>query len=198
MKKLIVSVIWSFAAWGLTGFVDSNGLAAQIPDQQWIASGTTGHSQKDDNSIIVSDQQLAKQINDKIQNFVFYGVYDYVSPEVSNGIVILKGWTHEAWIADVLAKKLSRIDGVKRIDNQIHQAFGSEDLARRAVRAIYSDAIFKKYSFGSNPPIHVGVNNNVIILAGTVSSNVELNRAAYLVDFKTNAMIVDNQLEVIK
>lgn len=199
MKKLMTSALWGFTVWIVTGFAVTPILIAQNINPNKIS----GISVKD--AVIdfqvdmnVTDLQLAEQINTKIDNFVFYGVYDYVTAEVTDGIVTLKGWTHEQWIADVLAKKLSHVEGVKKIDNQIQQAFGSEDLARRAVIAIYSDALFEKYSFSSNPPIHVVVDNNKIILMGVVEDNVELNRAAYLVDFKTNALTITNQLAVNK
>lgn len=194
MKKLLNLSLWFFAAWMCSG-ISMTPLAAQSPENIRIVSAKTNIS----NSYIhgeTDDQALAQKIDDAIQNFVFYGIYDFITAEVSDGSVLLKGWTHEKWIGDLLIKKLSGIEGVNHIDNRIQQAFGSEDLARRAARAIYSDAMFEKYSFGSNPPIHIIVNNNTIILAGALTGEAERNRAAYLVDLKTNALAVNNLLNV--
>lgn len=186
--------LWSFAAWVISVFAASNLLTAQNTDNL-IASTQIGELNKSANTNEY-DLQLLGRINSAIQGFAFYGVYDYVTGEVSDGTVILKGWTHEQWIADLLEKKLSKIEGVKNIDNQIQPAAGSDDLARRAVRAIYTDGMFEKYSFSSNPPVHVVVINNQIILAGKVATATERTRAAVRVDFKTNAITVDNQLQI--
>ncbi|KAB2881511.1 BON domain-containing protein [bacterium] len=197
MKKLVRSLLLTSVLSAAAGFTVF--LYSQNMDQNKIVLVNEKNSVADILvEVNVTDIQLAEEVNAKIKDFVFYGIYDYVTADAVNGTVILNGWTHEMWIADVLVKKLSKIDGVKNIDNRLQRASGSEELARRAVRAIYSDGMFEKYSFGAYPPIHVVVNNNGIILAGTVSSAVERERAAYLVDFKTNALTINNQLELSK
>jgi osmotically-inducible protein OsmY len=183
MKK----VFYNLTILVLIGFTSS--MMAQEPDNRLIAFEKSI-------SFPINDIELTNQVNQRIQDFAFYGVYDYVCADVSGGAVRLTGWTHEEWIADKLAKTISRMNGVQSVDNQILRASGSDDLARRAVRAIYSDGLFEKYSFTSNPPIHVVVINNRIILAGTVSNEVEYNRASHLVDFKTNAISIDNRLQI--
>lgn len=194
MKKLMKLSLWGLAAWAVTVFSVPD-LTAQNTHYGSIVSKnfneTVTYEQSRGN-----DLQLTERIYHSIQGFAFYGVYDYVTAEVSGGTVLLKGWTHEQWIADLLVKKLSKIDGVKTIDNQIQPASGSDDLARRAVRAIYTDGLFEKYSFSSNPPVHVVVINNRIILAGEVATETERNLAELLVDFKTNAVTVDNRLQI--
>lgn len=197
MKKLLRSLLWTSVLCAAAGFIVTGFLYPQNMDQNKIVL-VNEKNPVAEILVEVTDMQLAEEVNAKIKDFVFYGVYDYVTADVVNGTVILNGWTHEMWIADVLIKKLSKIDGVKNIDNRLQRASGSEELAHRAVRAIYSDGMFEKYSFGAYPPIHVVVNNNGIILAGTVSSAVERERAAYLVDFKTNALTINNQLELSK
>lgn len=197
MKKLMTRVVWGFTALVVAGLAASDFLTAQNTNSNKIALV------KEDSKAIdivveasVTDDQLGSLVNSKIKDFLFYGVYDYIKADVSEGVVVLTGWVHEAWIADVLTKKLSKIEGVKNVDNRIQTSFGSEDLARQAVRAIYSDAMFDKYTFGADPPIHVVVNNNTIMLEGTAANAAERDRAAYLVDFKTTAMTVSNQLEL--
>ncbi|MBL7995691.1 BON domain-containing protein [bacterium] len=197
MKKLVRSLLLTSVLCITAGFAVTGFLYPQNMDQNKIVPANDP-AVEIFVEVNVSDIQLAEEVNAKIKDFVFYGVFDYVTADVVNGTVILNGWTHEMWIADVLVKKLSKIDGVKHIDNRLQQASGSEELAHRAVRAIYSDGMFEKYSFGAYPPIHVVVNNNTIILAGTVSSAIERERAAYLVDFKTNAVTIYNQLELNK
>ena len=195
MKKLMKLSLWGFAAWIVFIFTVSGFLTAQNTDRSTIASAKINRSYTDERNN-ESDLQLAGRINSVIQGYAFYGVYDYVTGEVSGGTVVLKGWTHEQWIADLLVKKISKIEGIKNIDNQIQPASGSDDLARRAVRAIYTDGLFERYSFTSNPPVHVVVINNQIILAGEVATEIERNRAEVLVDFKTNAVTVDNRLKI--
>ena len=187
--------LWGFAVWIVFIFTVSGFLTAQNTNHRSIASAKINGSYTDEKNN-ESDLQLAGRINSVIQGCVFYSVYDYVTGEVSDGTVLLKGWTHEQWIADLLVKKISKIEGIKNIDNQIQPASGSDDLARRAVRAIYTDGLFEKYSFTSNPPVHVVVINNQIILAGEVATEIERNRAEVLVDFKTNAATVDNRLKI--
>ncbi len=188
MKKLthlLVGLVW-------TVFLFSPYLTAQ--DNRLASAKGSGEYIKIQKP--VNDDELAAAVDRAIHDFVFYGVYDYITAEVAGGIVRLSGWTHEEWIANKMAKKIALIEGVRSVDNNIQFVTGSEDLARRAVRAIYTDGTFEKYAFSSNPPVHVVVNNNRIILAGTVANEAERERAAFLADFKTNAVTVDNQLVI--
>jgi len=144
-----------------------------------------------------ADEALADKVISNIHGWVLYGVNDYVTAEVSNGNVLLKGWVHGPGLARKVEKIVKRTEGVQTVDNQVQETFGSDELVIGAVRAIYRDQMFAKYFYDVEPPVHVIVMNNKLILAGNVLSSVERNRAEFLVGFYTSAGGIDNQLNVV-
>jgi len=154
----------------------------------------TGFAQTPVNRPAVSDKELAEKVMQRINGSLWYGLNDYVTADVSNGTVVLTGWTHNTWTADALEQLAGKIEGVESVISQIEPTFGSDELANRAIRAIYSDPLFKNYWFAGDRPIHVIVKNNMLCLAGVVSSAAERYRAEQLVDLHTSANSITNAL----
>jgi hypothetical protein len=143
-----------------------------------------------------SDVALAEKVMKRIHAYVSYGLNDYVTAEVTDGQVTLRGWVHHYQMVDRVGRMAGKVDGVKNVENLIQPTYGSDELAHNAVKVIYRDEMFHKYRYAVDPPVHIIRMNNKLILAGNVPSDVERRRAEFLIGFFTDAYI-DNQLNVI-
>lgn len=149
-----------------------------------------------ENSESPDDAALKHAVENKIQGIVWYGARDYVNVEVSEGVVILNGWVSGYWKTDKIQKAVELVPGIKEITNEITVSNGSDELAGRALSAIYRDAMFRKYVLAADLPVHVIVQNNSVILAGKVTVESERRRAELLVDAHTSAAAIDNRLVI--
>lgn len=68
----------------------------------------------------------------------------------------------------------------------------------RAARVIYNNPLFEFYVYQQDPPVHIIVDGASVILQGTVSSELERDKAYSLVYFLTEAPNVINNLVVVK
>lgn len=144
----------------------------------------------------VADAEISKQILKSIESNVFYGVYNWVSVNTNNGVVTLKGWVHLPWLKKQFQTDAEKVPGVISVKNEIQNTFGPGELGIRAARLIYNDPMFYGMQNFANPPIHIIVNNDTVILEGTVSSESQANWATNLVRYQTDAFSVENNLKV--
>ncbi|MBX7151738.1 BON domain-containing protein [bacterium] len=144
----------------------------------------------------VSDEMLRETIQNKINLCLFYGVRDYVKADVKDGQVALSGWTTTLWAANKIAKIVKSVEGVKNVQNDIALAYGSDRIANGAIAAIYKDPMFKYRLYDAERPVHVIIQNNKLILAGTVTTEIEKERAEFLAFWNTNTVSVENALTV--
>jgi osmotically-inducible protein OsmY len=144
----------------------------------------------------VDNSTLSNQIMDKIQSNVFYGIFDWISVDSNNGVVTLDGWVHLPWLKNQFQDEVEKIAGVKSVTNKIQVTFGPGEIGYRAARLIYNDPMFWGTQYSSNPPIHIIVNNGTVYLYGTVASKVQKYWAANIINFRTDAFSVENNLQV--
>jgi osmotically-inducible protein OsmY len=144
----------------------------------------------------VNDSTLTKEVMDKIQSNVFYGVFDWLTVNSNDGTVTLGGWVHWPWLKNQYETEVKKIPGVKSVINNIHNTFGPGELGFRAARLIYNDPSFWGLQYSLNPPIHIIVNNGSVFLFGDVNSNAEKYLVENLINFHTDAISVENDLKV--
>ena len=68
------------------------------------------------------DSQLQRELFDAIyahSGNAFYGIFDYVGGSVADGVVVLTGAVTHEYKASKMAEFVSRVEGVKEIQNQI-------------------------------------------------------------------------------
>ena len=146
----------------------------------------------------LSDSQIAENVSKRIDNYLFYDVFDWVVVQVQDGVVTLSGWAHLPWSASQINSIVEKVEGVQGINNNIQKETGSDELRYRAARVIYSNHLFERYAYLSNPPVHIIVNGPNITLEGTVDSELERDWAETLVSFGTDVLHVTNDLMVVK
>jgi osmotically-inducible protein OsmY len=124
----------------------------------------------------ISDLQVADEIAKRVNSYTRYTIFDDVSAQVENGVVMLTGKVTMPYKKDDLGRQVAKIDGVREVQNQIDVLSVSpfdEELRYRIARAIYGNPSFWNYAAMANPPIHVIVDRGRVTLTGVVNSNVE-------------------------
>ena len=148
----------------------------------------------------LTDQQIADSVRMQLDKYVLWSIFDWVVPQVSNGVVTLTGWVVDSWHSDGYANQAKKAPGVKQVINHIESlpvSFTDDHLRRQAARLIYDDGILKDYGYRDVPTIHIIVDMGVVTLYGTVNSQYDADRAASLVSFRTNAFNVIDRLQVV-
>src|SRR6185295_17206605 len=118
------------------------------------------------------------------------------------GAVVLTGRVTMPYKKDDLEKRITKIDGVRSLRNDIGVLRVSQyddQLRYRIARAIYGNASFWQYAAMANPPIHIIVEGGHVTLAGVVNSNVERMLARSLATGNgelsvTNALKIDAEV----
>ncbi len=127
----------------------------------------------------VSDRknfQVFQDVARQVRQYVNFTVFDSVNANVENGVVTLTGNVTMPYKVDDLTRRVQRVEGVTRVDNQIAVLPVSrfdDELRVRVARAIYGNPSFWHYASMTNPPIHIVVDRGRVRLEGTVNSNVE-------------------------
>lgn len=122
------------------------------------------------------DFQIFQGVARQVQQYVNFTVFDSVNASVQDGVVTLTGKVTMPFKVQDLTRRVSRVDGVRKVDNQIQVLPVSrfdEELRLRIARAIYGNPSFWHYASMANPPIHIVVEQGRVKLEGTVNSHVE-------------------------
>ncbi len=143
------------------------------------------------------DSALAAAVLKRVENHVFYTVFDWLTVGVRNGVVTLHGWVDNPWDVGQYESEASRVPGVRKIVNDLKTEMSFGYLRYRVARLIYDDPMFWQYGLELNPPIHVIVDNDRVILEGYVDSMGERGYLASQVRFRTDAISVVNNLQVV-
>lgn len=147
----------------------------------------------------LSDQQIADQVAKAIRSYVFYDIFDWVDGNVQNGVLTLKGFTHEPWRVQDYGRLAENVAGVREIHNQIQALPTSiyDDQLRVALaRAIYHYTGFERYGLQPYPPIHIIVDNGHVTLEGVVNTELDRTLAEQIARTRVLAFDVVNHLRV--
>ena len=144
----------------------------------------------------IPDKKIVKNVLNRIYRNGSYGIFDWVDASDTNGVVTLTGWVHNPWLKKWFQKDAEKVAGVSEIKNEIQNDYGPGSIGYRAAWLIYSQPEYQDMQFMSNPPIHIIVNGDSIILKGRVITNGEGGWLQNLLEFRTGAFSVTNNLEV--
>lgn len=122
------------------------------------------------------DLQVFRDISNQVNRYTQFTIFDSVSASVVDGNVALEGWVTMPYKKDDIERRVSKVDGVGAVRNDIKVLPVSQfdnELRFRIARAIYGNSSFWNYASMANPPIHIVVNRGRVTLMGVVNSNVE-------------------------
>lgn len=122
------------------------------------------------------DLQVFRDVSKQVLRYSRFTIFDSVHANVDDGIVTLTGKVTMPFKKNDLAKRVSKVDGVREVRNQIDVlpvSIFDDELRYRIARSIYGNSSFWQYAAMANPPIHVIVERGHVTLEGVVNSNVE-------------------------
>jgi len=122
------------------------------------------------------DFEVFNDIAKEVRGYVHYSVFDDISASVDEGVVTLEGKVTMPYKRSDIEKRVTRVEGVVRVNNRIDVLPVStfdDELRYRIARAIYGNPNFWNYAAMVNPPIHIVVERGHVTLTGVVQSPVE-------------------------
>jgi hyperosmotically inducible protein len=146
-----------------------------------------------------SDRALAAGVADRVQNYVYYTIFDDIQGTVRDGVVTLTGKVTDPYKASEIAKLVKRVPGVRELDNKIVSLPASifDDQLRATIASrIYRDPMSWNYGIQPNPPIHIIVDRGHVTLTGVVNSEVERRVAEASARTTDFVFGVDNKLRL--
>ena len=120
--------------------------------------------------------QLFRAVQKQVLNYAHFTIFDSVNMQINGGTVTLTGWVTMPYKKNDIERRVSRVDGIDRVVNQIKELPVSQfddELRFRIARAIYSSPHFRGYGSMVNPPIHIIVEHGRVTLEGVVNNNVD-------------------------
>jgi hyperosmotically inducible protein len=120
--------------------------------------------------------QLFRAVQKQVLNYTHFTIFDSVNAQINDGNVVLTGWVTMPYKSTDLERRVSRVDGVTHVVNNIKTLPVSQfddELRIRIARAIYSSPHFRGYGSMVNPPIHIIVEHGRVTLEGVVNNNVD-------------------------
>ena len=122
------------------------------------------------------DFQVFKDVANSVETYTRFTIFDDVSAGVKDGVVKLTGKVTMPYKRNDIEKRVTKIAGVRMIDNEITVLPVSQfddELRYRIAGAIYNNSNFWNYAIMANPPIHIVVEHGRVTLTGVVQSNVD-------------------------
>ncbi len=127
----------------------------------------------------------------------FYGIFDYVDGRIDDGVVTLTGYVTDEYKAGKMVELVSRVEGVREIQNQIEALPVSsfdDRLRAHIARQIYGNVLMPHMRIPGR--LHIIVDHLRVTLAGTVFSEVEKRRAEHIARQTFGVLSLQNNLEV--
>ena len=146
-----------------------------------------------------SDEDLAKQLVEKIRRYANYTIHDEVTGRVEDGVVYLIGWVTMPFKSSTIEEMASKILGVQEVSNEIMVLPTSsvdDQLRETLARRIYGDSMFQPYASQAHPPIHIIVHASRVLLTGAVHSEVERVKAERIASSTFGVLSVENLLRL--
>ena len=146
------------------------------------------------------DRVLAERAAEAVRGYAQFTIFDDVSIEVNDGVARLTGWVTAPLKRTDIGARVSRVDGLEEVRNDIVVLPVSphdSNLRTRIARAIYNHSAFWHYASMANPPIHIVVERGRVTLTGQVNNEVE-RRLAYALANVEGTFSVTNRLKLDK
>jgi hyperosmotically inducible protein len=197
-----VQVTYDHGVATLTGTVDN--LGSKL-DAEKAARKAPGVTQVVDNIQVraqgLDDQQIARQAYHEVLMYYAYGIFDYVTPEVQNGTLVVNGYVTQPFKKVDLGRIFERVKGVSEVQNNLEVLPNSQfddRLRLQLARAIYGNPYFTPYRSLAQPPIRIIVKNLHVTLEGVVNSNMDRTEAGMVANTTGLSFSVTNNLRVVK
>jgi hyperosmotically inducible periplasmic protein len=146
-------------------------------------------------------QDLASQVRHKLVMLPYYSVFDDLSYKVENGVVTLQGDVTQPVVKNDAASTVKHLAGVTQVINNIRVLpLSSFDNRIRLAeyRAIYGFGGLYRYAMGTQPAIHIIVDNGHVTLVGVVDREGDKDMANIRANGVSGVFSVTNNLRVVE
>jgi len=140
-----------------------------------------------------------KKVRKELVTLPYYGVFDNLEYQINGDTVTLSGQVVRPTTRTDAARRVSKIEGVERVINNIEVLPVSQfddSIRVRAYRAIFRSGSLYRYAMGANPSIHIIVKNGNVTLEGVVSSRMDGQLAYMAANGLPGVFSVTNNLRV--
>jgi len=147
----------------------------------------------------VENPQLQKKVRHELVTLPYYGVFDNLAYSINGGTVTLYGQVVRPTTRSDAEHRVKRIAGVSRVVNNIKvlPLSSFDDRIRFATyRSIARMGGLYRYLQGTNPSLHIVVNNGHVTLEGVVSGSGDRNLAYMAANRVPGVFSVQNNLRV--
>lgn len=175
------SVLGTLLLAGLAG-AETTGAAAGVPAQ-------------------TQDDSIRAGVLHEIRMYPRYSIFDNVRFRVENGTVSLSGEVNQPYKKSDLGNILAKLPGVVAVDNNLKVAPLSsfdDHIRIQVARAIYADPVLSRYGMGTQPSIHILVDNGHITLEGVVDNQMAKDVAGIRANSNLSFGQVTNNLQVVR
>ena len=146
----------------------------------------------------VTDRDLGEQVARTVRSYPKFSIFDDVRVRVDDRAVVLTGRVTTPQKRDELGARAGRIDGIRRLQNDIGVlplSPADDRLRTQVARAIYNHPSFWRYAEQASPPIHIIIEHGRITLSGEVDAEVD-RVLAYSLAQVPGALSITNELRV--
>jgi hyperosmotically inducible protein len=144
-------------------------------------------------------QDLASQVRHQLVMIPYYNVFDDLNYSVDNGVVTLSGEVTQPVVKSDAANRVKRLPGVTQvIDNIRVLPLSTFDNRIRVAeyRTIYGFSGLSRYALGTQPSIHIIVDNGHVTLIGVVDREADKDVANIRANMVPGVFSVTNNLRV--
>jgi hyperosmotically inducible protein len=147
----------------------------------------------------VQGYRLYDRVRKELVTLPYYGVFDNLSYQINGNTVVLYGQVVRPSTRTDAERRVSRIEGVERVVNNIQVLPLSpfdDSIRRRVYQAVFSTGGLYRYAQGANPSIHIIVNRGHVTLEGFVSNRGDSQLAYIAANRVPGVFSVTNNLHV--
>lgn len=140
--------------------------------------------------------EIFRGVQRQVLTYPHFTVFDSVHARINDGTLTLTGRVTMPFKRSDLEKRVEKVAGVRKVDNQIEVLPASkfdDELRTGIANAIYGNAAFVNYANQVNPPIHIIVERGRVTLEGVVANKVD-RQLAYSIAARFPAFSVKNDL----
>jgi len=146
-------------------------------------------------------RSLPDEVRHQLVMLPYYTVFDNLGYTVDpNGVVTLSGEVRQPWLKSDAEHAVKRISGVTQVIDNIKVlplSPADSGIRRAEYRAIYGFGSLYRYGLGTNPSIHIIVDNGHVTLVGVVDNQADKNLAYIRANGVPGVFSVTNDLQVV-
>lgn len=143
------------------------------------------------------DAKTYERVRHELAMLPYVSEYDFISFTMSEGKVILTGWTVRQTNRSSAENVLKGLPGVEQVTNNIEVLpLGSMDMQIRAGVRANLQRYLPRYFWGSGSAIKIIVKNGNVILVGLVATKEDVNLATIQSNTVRGAFKVFNMLQI--